>query len=318
MSLPTRRACSLALLALLVPLAVPTSSYADPAPEPAMFAEQPGTRGFLFEVRRKPKRGDERLFLYGTLHVGSTAQIPFTRAVRAGLQQSGRVALEADVSNLGGAVAQLFALGMYPKGDSLARHVPPALHARLEKALAGGPTPLAQLERMKLFAVPMLLEVLEAKRAGLESEHGADVYLAAYAKQHALPIVEIEGFARQFELLSSLPEPLQLAQLEESLDGLGSGESRTKLKHLVDAWTRGESKQMETMIRALAQSKQPGERAFARRMLDDRNTGMVARAEAMLKETPTTFFAVGAAHLFGEKGIVAELRRRGYEVRELR
>src|SRR4051794_5865239 len=80
--------------------------------EPALFAEQVGTRGFLYEVR--PARGQRRLFLYGTLHVGKAGQSPFTHAVRQSLSQCSRLALEADVSNLGGAVGQLMSLGMYP------------------------------------------------------------------------------------------------------------------------------------------------------------------------------------------------------------
>ena len=306
-----------ATLALLLSLGAALPSSAEVA-EPALFAEQPGTRGFLFEVRSDRTGADSHLFLYGTIHVGTAAQSPFTHAVKASLAQSQRLALEADVSDLGSAVGQLFALGMYPAGDSLEQHLPAALHARLIRAFARSSTPMAQLERMRLFGVPMLLEVLEAQRAGLQSEHGADVYLAAYAKHHRMPIVEIEGFALQFKLMASLPEAVQLAQVKETLDALDSGEAGRKMRELIDCWTQGRSAKMEALIRELHTTKQVGERAFTRLMLDERNLAMAQRAVAMLKEPGTTFFAVGAAHLFGEHGLVAELKRRGHAVKALR
>jgi uncharacterized protein YbaP (TraB family) len=53
--------------------------------------------------------------------------------------------------------------------------------------------------------------------------------------------------------------------------------------------------------------------AFSRRLLTERNVRMAARMQARLKEGGA-FVAVGALHLHGENGVLAELERRGWRV----
>jgi uncharacterized protein YbaP (TraB family) len=48
-------------------------------------------------------------------------------------------------------------------------------------------------------------------------------------------------------------------------------------------------------------------------MLTERNQSWIAGIEAAAKETPT-LFAVGAAHLGGETGVINLLRKKGYKV----
>ena len=58
-------------------------------------------------------------------------------------------------------------------------------------------------------------------------------------------------------------------------------------------------------------------KAFAKRLLDDRNVTWVPKIERLMKTKPT-FIADGAAHLGGEKGLVRLLRARGYYVRPIK
>jgi uncharacterized protein YbaP (TraB family) len=56
-----------------------------------------------------------------------------------------------------------------------------------------------------------------------------------------------------------------------------------------------------------------GEEAAGGRLLTERNVRMAARLQARLKEGGA-FVAVGALHLHGESGVLAELERRGWKV----
>ena len=51
-------------------------------------------------------------------------------------------------------------------------------------------------------------------------------------------------------------------------------------------------------------------------LLNDRNSRWIGRMEKYMTAGPT-FFAVGAGHLWGEKGVLALLRAKGYRVRAL-
>ena len=48
-------------------------------------------------------------------------------------------------------------------------------------------------------------------------------------------------------------------------------------------------------------------------LLDQRNANWISKIEEAAKKTPT-FFGVGAAHLGGENGVIALLRKKGYKV----
>ena len=53
------------------------------------------------------------------------------------------------------------------------------------------------------------------------------------------------------------------------------------------------------------------------RMLDERNLGMRDRAVQWLEAGDKVFFAVGAAHLVGDAGLVTLLRNAGYTVEQI-
>ena len=51
-------------------------------------------------------------------------------------------------------------------------------------------------------------------------------------------------------------------------------------------------------------------------LLDDRNTAWIPKIEDQIAKEPT-FIAVGAAHLFGEKGVIQLLKDAGYTLKPL-
>jgi len=53
-------------------------------------------------------------------------------------------------------------------------------------------------------------------------------------------------------------------------------------------------------------------------MFDQRNDGMTQQIEQFLQTPKTYFVAVGAGHLTGERGILSQLRRKHYDIEQLR
>lgn len=56
-----------------------------------------------------------------------------------------------------------------------------------------------------------------------------------------------------------------------------------------------------------------GGKRVMEKMLDDRNVGMVARIDSLVRLAPS-FITLGCAHLLGKKGVVALLRKKGYTI----
>jgi uncharacterized protein YbaP (TraB family) len=298
---------------VLVTLLCATPAIADENP---MFREQTGARGFLYEVR--PKKGDGHLYVFGTIHVGTADRTPFTHAVRDALGKSSQLALEADPSDLGGIASALGGQVIYPAGDSLDRHISAATLGELKKVLQRLKLDEARILKMRLWLVPMALGLAEGEQRGLSGSYGSEVYLAAWAKSHTMPIVELEGAEAQMKLIASEPEDLQLESLDEALKDLQSGESVKKLDKIMKTWNDGDLKGAEEIVKKAHESKRPSERDFARRLLDERNVGMDNKAEELLKSGKVTFLAVGTAHLFGAKGLLALLKSHGFVVTPLK
>jgi uncharacterized protein YbaP (TraB family) len=282
------------------------------AEENPMFAERPGTHGFLYEVH-KPGT-PTTLWVFGTIHVGTPTQTPFDAGVLRALAAVRQLALEADPSDLGGMARALKTQVVYPPDDSLDKHVSAATMTALRKVLPRIQLEEARVLRMRLWLVPMSIGLAEGQKLGLSGEYGTEIFLAAYAKTHALPIVELEGMEAQMALMSSEPEALQKEALDDTIHDAETGKGTEMLQRMVKAWDTGDVKVLDDIVKKQHASKRASEREFAKRLLDDRNVGMAEKAEGFLQGKQPTFLAVGCAHLFGDKGLLALLKKRGWEV----
>ena len=56
---------------------------------------------------------------------------------------------------------------------------------------------------------------------------------------------------------------------------------------------------------------------YNKQLLDDRNAGMIEKAKAMIDGGQNVFYVVGAAHFYGETGILKGLEDAGYTVEEI-
>jgi uncharacterized protein YbaP (TraB family) len=298
------------VIALCIALSAPALADAT------MFAEQRGTRGILYAVHGK-HAASPTLWLYGTIHVGKSDVTPFSHVVLAALSTTKRLALEADVGKVMDAAAQMIRLGRYPAGDDLDHHIPVKLAADLHALLRAQSVSVEQIEPMRPWAASAMLEILPATKAGLDSQFAADSFLAAWAQAHHVPIVELEGFTYQLELMSRIPELDQVEMLGDAVKELAKPESSKEMLTLYEAWEHGDEKRVLAELDK-EKDKSPASQRFQKLLLDDRNVGMADKAEKLIVEPGDTFLAVGSAHLLGKKGLVALLKARGYDVRPVR
>jgi uncharacterized protein YbaP (TraB family) len=80
-----------------------------------------------------------------------------------------------------------------------------------------------------------------------------------------------------------------------------------------DAWRNGDQKVLTDTLALLAEADPTGYDA----MVVKRNGDWLPIIEKALSEKGTTFVTVGATHLVGPDGLVAQLRRNGYSVKRL-
>lgn len=137
-----------------------------------------------------------------------------------------------------------------------------------------------------------------------------DLYLQDYASKLGHTIGGIETIEEQLAVLN-------LMSLQEQADMLVQ-----QVQHIED-----EKKLMEEMLQLyLSESldkldslvqEDTTSQEFNEAMLGSRNKVMLQRMQEQMHKQ-STFFAVGAAHLAGEKGLVLLLRKEGFQVRPVK
>jgi len=130
----------------------------------------------------------------------------------------------------------------------------------------------------------------------------------------ARPILELETIDQQLAVLTSPPLPVQDEMLAETVEQMGTIEPI--ISSMIVAWLAGDEREFRRLF-DLESGDAPEVQAFMRRLLEDRNVGMVEKIVGYLQTPGTTFVLVGAAHLTGPEGIVALLEARGLKGRRI-
>ena len=253
--------------------------------------------------------------LVGSYHIG----ISFEQAL-PGLGPALDVArvvvleVDADPATLADDPAFL-ALALLPDGEDLRRILPPELWPKLRERFAGvDDDALARLAPWVLASMLMVSDATggAVAPAGDASDAEApamlDEEVRARATARATPIRALETLAEQVDLLRSIPVASYVAYLRSAL--LAAGDSRRALGDTMDAYIRGDTVVLEERARAELVPE------LHDAMVVDRNLAWLDRLVAEL-EPGGAFVVVGLLHVVGERGLLALLGERGYEVERL-
>jgi uncharacterized protein len=297
------------LFALLTACASSAHKPAPAAPVsvgPQLEAATPGL--FLYEVRGQ--QGTAHLL--GTIHLGFGFDEVLTPDARRRFEAATHVMTEADVGTAD--PERMVQAAMLPPERSLRRVLGDAtwnkLLARLDKQI---PPPL--LDRLEPWLPAVMLGLEDLGRALAELKPGAeqrlmDVELMREASERGKPVTHFETVDEQIAVFDTISLEEQVRELARSLDTAGTEQARALLLGFKDG---DEHALSQALFDEAELARAPG---FYDRVLFDRNARWLPVIEREV-ELGGAFIAVGAGHLLGERGIVAELKRRGYTVRRV-
>jgi uncharacterized protein len=255
-------------------------------------------------------------YLYGTIHSICTSKLLITQQQKKVLDSVQQLYLEIDLTDIG--------LAIESEADSI-RHGDKTLQELMtdreyrkvknffEKELG---IPIWQVSK---------LNISELTNRVLGSNYtdcitGAwDTMLAKAAKKRNLGIFGLEEVKERSESLDPTPIPQQVANLISTIDNRAKliAENKKAYKEMQALYASQDVDriyQFSTKVSAdidLVQAKY--ERLANRSLLDRRNQIWVPRMSKIMSEK-STLFAVGAAHLGGEQGVIALLRNLGYKM----
>lgn len=258
---------------------------------------------------------DSTLYLYGTVHVRPAGEDWGSAAVRNALDASDEVWTEIEISPQADARAQalMARLSAAPADRPLSSWLDAPARARLAALIGRLRVAPAYFESMQPWAAGVALTMIPILQAGFDPESGVDRAVDAYADARGKRRRAFESIEEQLGFLAGLSPDLQQQLLLEAIDEAEEGPAL--LAQLTRAWERGDTNMLDDLVVEDTRDDYP---ELYNVLFKRRNEVWVDMLMRELAGSGVDFVAVGAGHLVGEDGLVAQLRARGVRVELVR
>lgn len=243
-------------------------------------------------------------FLFGTMHIRDQRAFSGLERVYACIGSCQVFALEIDLEE--GLQSPSISLFRLPGQTTLPDYLPIRKYQRLRKILikAFG-IDLGRLSRLQPLAI---IEILTSAIISEDYPLVLDAHLWEFASAHGKTTRGLETLEEQQKALEGITLEVQLNMLLEI--GRNVRHFRHMLDRMASLYEAGDLKGLYRLSRKSA----GGLRDL---LLFSRNRTMAGRIAAIAAEQPG-FFAVGAAHLWGGKGMLRLLRKQGFKLELVR
>ena len=275
--------------------AAPPPQPASQRPSEAPSAAQAGPP-FLWRIDTKVGPS----YLFGTMHLGVSADKDVHPMVWDALAKSERVTLEIIGSEL--SFSQTQELLFLPDGQSLRKDLSEKQWGILKKNVKGFPE--AQLGRVS----PLMASVLISSQ-WLPSQTPLDQVIEARARTGEKQVFGLEGFTETKSFTQNPAHVKYLAVMLEDLD-----RAKKELAEMHAAYLAGDAEAMLSLV--FSEENQAKFPELYEQLFYQRNRAWVPKLEKQLAQGKA-FIAVGAGHLLGEQSVVALLRAKGYEAKRV-
>ena len=169
---------------------------------------------------------------------------------------------------------------------------------------------------MKPFLAGGMLSISEFTRLGYDMNLGVEAYLIAMARESKKPVLELESQLGQINMLNDMPPALQEAFLENAIATLEADKSADQVTGMVNAWQSGDVKLMQDVTADVTKNARMSTE-LDEVLLYNRHADMLKKIEGYLTDDKAYFVAVGSLHLVGPRGLIEQLKMKGYKVRQL-
>lgn len=283
------------LLALVALAALPAASaYADPA---------------LWVV----KGPHARVYLFGTVHVLPPGRAWRTLKIDQAMQASsglwGEVANPEDHAAMQQLALQYGIDRQHPLSSKLTRSQLSKVDVVARQAGLSGER---DVDLMRPWMAALTLSMAPVVQAGYTQQSGVEYVIKPLFVKAGKPVHGFETLSQQIHIFADLPRREELDYLDVTLRDFDRGPQQ--LNDLIAAWYKGDEDALERTMEGEIHDDYP---ALYRRVLVDRNLRWMPTLTQLVQGNQTVFVAVGAAHLIGPDGLLALLRKAGYQVDRL-
>jgi len=242
-------------------------------------------------------------YLFGTVHLLCLEDMFFTENFKTAFREIEQIAFEIDMTDLSKMVGAV--QGAMMTETSLSQLVNKEDYALIEKFFSEELLmPISFFEKQ----MPMMAAALVSKSVMKCKEDGSyELILQQLATQHNIPIIGLEAIEDQLDVFRKIPYEQQATMLVKSIQQLDS--SRLQMQEMIQTYRNQDIEKAAAMIKDNSQELSE----FEDILLKNRNQNWIEKIEKN-SASKSTMYAVGAAHLGGEFGVIQLLKAQGYTV----
>ena len=275
------------------------------------FRPDRGEELFLWSVTSP---GGARAYLAGAIHVADSGLYPLPEPFGRAFDEAGSLVVEIDTETLSPKVINDFIAerGLAAPGLVLEDYLTPATQNLLTQSGLNEPG----YARYRPWLAALAIQVAALEKNGFSARYGLDKHFLDQAAARRLPIVELENFAEQMNILADLsPDEADLflqATLREAAD------LPATMNGFLAAWRQGDITGFAELL-FNEFKRYPDLSGLMDRLIIRRNHLMLERLEPLLTAAGRpAFVIVGAGHLVGEEGLLSLLAANRYRLEQMR
>ena len=256
-------------------------------------------------------QGEREWYLFGTIHVLRPDTYPLSDRYEEVLDLCTNLWLEVKVDALTDPdiLHQVRSIMQLPTGATLKTQTSAQAYRHLTALADRAGMNLADFNGLKPWAVVNILTLNLFQQRGFASDQGLDLYLAQQAKARQIPIRALETVMQQMRLLDELAADYPDDFVTFSTNDLDRVDQL--VAEMVHNWQQGDVEGLYALADFQAYP------AVEEAMLSQRNNDWMRQFDQAHDQSSPQCIAVGALHMAGESGLLAQFKRAGYQVSQV-
>ncbi|UOG74385.1 TraB/GumN family protein [Hymenobacter tibetensis] len=287
---------------VLTSFATQAQKVAKKAASPATATVLGTTKTLLWEVSGKDLAKPS--YVYGTIHLVCPADLQISDKLKQKFSETEQVVMELDMDSPT-MMQEMQSDVLMSGGQTLKQLLSATDYTAVGNYLqANTKLPIETVGAVKPFILSSMLYpvLLGCTPASYETSF---VKMAQEAKKEVLGLETVQ---EQLGLFDKIPYAEQSKMLADMVNQEAA--AKQEIQQMMTLYKTQDVEQ----LRVMTSKSLFGFQQYEDLLLDSRNQRWIADMERHATAKPT-FFAVGAAHLGGSKGVLALLRQQGYQVR---
>ncbi len=271
----------------------------------------PLDKSLLWEISGKGLT--QSSYLFGTIHIISKSDFFWPATLQQKIDVAGQATFEIDMDDMTSMGSLMSIMGKAFMKDNLSLRdlLTKDEYALVEKKFNERGLPLAMLDKMKPMLLSTFISMDLDGDGGMGSSKSYEMEIYGKVKEENKESNGLETIEDQLAIFDSIPYKAQAKML---IDGIkSSGHDNDEYAQTVKLY---KDQDIETMA-DISKSDDSEMKGHEDLFLYRRNRNWIPIMSKMMMDK-STFFAVGAGHLGGEKGVINLLRKAGYTVQAIK